>query len=238
MASRVRRCGVGVNRGSLKIQCAQLAVLSGVHFVADMLGNMLPAILPEIRHHFVLSLTVGSVVLLALMLTANGVQMLTGYLRPDKEQPLFTYIGLVLAAAVCLLALAPASRLGVAMVITLAAVSGCGIAVMHPEGLRGVHALDRIPPAISTAVFMTAGYILTITLARRATGPNLGLRMAWIVGGNWGVANLVFMAVAPLAERFGTGLVLKFTPAGYLVSGIVAIWALTQYPAMRVRHQG
>lgn len=400
-------CGAGVNRRSLAIQCAQLGVLSGVHFVADMLGNMLPAILPEIRRHFVLSLTLGSVVLAALMLTANGVQMLTGQLRPDKDRPVFTYIGLVLAAAVCLLALAPVSTLGIAMVIGLSAISGCGIAVTHPEGLRGVHALDKIPPAISTAVFMTAGflgfanggaiagalvdkyglpgiyvlallpvlgiaamsvarirlavepeqvvsdvpvtratrklpfwlimaigipaatsttvllsllpthlsgmgynlkfgglttamfgwgatvgpfvlaaiahrkgellcsavaflasvpfmvfylftlegkpvmyllfgvgffmmsgYILTITLARRATGPNLGLRMAWIVGGNWGVANLIFMAIAPLADNFGTGIVLKFTPAGYFISGLVAVWALVQYPAMRGRHRG
>lgn len=372
-----------------------------------MLGNMLPAILPAIRERFVLSLTLGSVVLAALTLTANGVQMLTGHLRPNKERPLFTYIGLVLAAAVCLLALAPASKFGVAMVIGLSAISGCGIAVLHPESLRAVHALDRIPPSVSTAVFMTAGflgfanggaisaalvdwfglkglyvlalcpvlgfvvmsvsrihlaveseqivsdipvtratrklpfwlimaigipaatsttlllsllpthlnglgynltfgglstamfgwgatvgpfllaaiahrkgellcsavaflasvpfmifylvtleskpvmylligvgffmmsgYILTITLARRATGPNLGLRMAWIVGGNWGVASLVFMAVSPLADRFGTGIVLKFTPIGYLTSGLLAVWALVQYPAMRGRHQG
>lgn len=391
-----------MNRPSLKLQCAQLAVLSGVHFVADLLGNMLPAILPEIRRHFGLSLSLGGVVLASLMLTANGVQMLTGHMRSDKDRPLFLYVGLIVAASVCLLAMAPVSGLGVLLVIGLAAVSGCGIAVIHPEGLRGVHTLERIPPAISTAVFMTAGflgfanggaisaalvskfglkglyvlalcpivgiatialsrvrlaietnqgantapvtqatrrlpfwlilaiglpatssttvlmsllpthlntlgfsltfgglssamfgwgatigpfalaavahrkgellcsglaflasvpfivlylfmmddraamwmlfgvgffmmsgYILTITLARRATGPNLGQRMAWIVGGNWGIANLVFMALAPLADRFGTGIILTFTPLGYLTSGLLATWALVRFPAMR-----
>jgi len=362
---------------------------------------MLPAILPEIRSHFALRLSLGSVVLASLMLTANGVQLLTGHMRPDKTKPLFLHVGLLLAAAICLLALVPQSSLGVAMIIGLGIVSGCGIAVVHPEGLRGVHALDGISPAMSTAVFMTAGflgfasggaistqlvaghglaglyplmlcplvgivalvlsrvrlsvgdseadaakaaaaasserlpfwhvlamglpaatattivlslvptylhdelgfeltfgglssamfgvggtvgpfvwaaaasrkgdlpcalwafllsvpclilylffsehrfaiwmlfgagfcsmsaYILTITLSRYASGLNFGQRMAFIVGGSWGIANIVFIAVSPLAERFGTGSVLKFTPAGYALSALLALWMVVKYP--------
>ena len=124
--------GWDVSRESLRLQWIQLAVLSGIHFSVDMFGNMLPAILPEIRSHFALRLSLGSVVLASLMLTANGVQLLTGHMRPDKTRPLFLHIGLVLAAGICLLAVAPQSSLGVAMILGLGIVSGCGIAVVHP----------------------------------------------------------------------------------------------------------
>jgi len=370
-----------------------------------MFGNMLPAILPELRTHFAMRLSLGSIVLASLMLSANGVQLLTGHMRPDKTRPFFLHVGLVLAASVCLLALAPQSAFGVALIIALGVVSGCGIAVVHPEGLRGVYALDRISPAMSTAVFMTAGflgfasggaiaaklvsvhglpgllplvlcpvlgvvavvlsrlqlsvgdsetqvakeaqaatserlpfwhvvlmglpaatsttlvfslvptyldelgfeltfggaasavfgiggalgpflwalaahrkgdlpcamwafalsfpfmllyvlfsdhrpavwmlfgvgfcsmsaYILTITLSRYATGLKLGQRMAFIVGGTWGIANIVFIALSPVAERFGTPLVLKLTPAGYLLSALLALRLMLKYPGTRRR---
>lgn len=389
-----------MSRQSFKFQWIQLAVLSGIHFLVDMFGNMLPAILPEIRTHFALRLSLGSIVLASLMLTANGVQLLTGHMRSDKTRPLFLHVGLILAAAICLLALAPASSLGVAMIIGLGIVSGCGIAVVHPEGLRGVHALDGISPAMSTAVFMTSGflgfagggaissylvssrglaglyplvlcpllgiaalvlsrvklsvgdsdeqaakaaeaacserlpfwqvmmmglpaaisttvvlslvptyldelgfeltfgglssamfgaggtigpfvwaaaasrkgdlpcalwafllsvpfmalylmfsdhrpaiwmlfgagfcsmsaYILAITLSRYARGLNFGQRMAFIVGGNWGIASLVLIALSRVAERFGTALVLKFMPLGYLLSALLALWMVLKYP--------
>lgn len=394
-----------MTKHTLRVQCIQLAVLSGLHFLVDMFGNMLPAILPEIREHFAMRLSLGSIVLASLMLSANGVQLLTGHLRPDKTRPFFLHIGLVLAASVCLLALAPQSAIGVALIIALAVVSGCGIAVVHPEGLRGVHALDGISPAMSTAVFMTAGflgfagggriasmlvdthglsgllplilcpvlgvvalaasrvrlstadteaeaaraaqagnaerlpfwqvalmglpaatsttlvlslvptylnelgfeltfggdaslvfgvggaigpflwavaahrkgdlpcamwafalsvpfmllyvifgqyrpavwlllavgfcsmsaYILTITLSRHAAGLKFGQRMALVVGGTWGLANIVFIALSPVAERFGTSLVLSLTPAGYLLSALLALRLMLKYPATRRR---
>jgi FSR family fosmidomycin resistance protein-like MFS transporter len=43
--------------------------------------------------------------------------------------------------------------------LLLAVVSGIGIALVHPEGLRGVHRLKRISPAVSTAVFMAGGFL-------------------------------------------------------------------------------
>lgn len=144
---------------SLKVQWAQLIVLSGVHFLVDMFGNMLPAILPVVRERFALSLSLAGFVLAALTLTANGVQMLTGHMRADRDRPLFLHLGLLLAAAICTMALAPRSGLGVATVVALGIVSGCGIAIVHPEGLRAVHTLDRIPAATSTAVFMTSGFL-------------------------------------------------------------------------------
>jgi FSR family fosmidomycin resistance protein-like MFS transporter len=358
-----------------------------LHFLIDMFGNMLPAILPAIRAEFGLSLSLGGMVLVILSLAANGVQMLTGHTRSEKTIPLLLHIGLVLGAGICALGMLPRSGGGLWAIVSLSIVSGCGIGITHPESLRAVHSLNRIPPAISTAVFMTGGfmgyasggavstilvsrfgleglyplilcpilgiamilllkirmaaeqasdnadalcfdskpvpfwlimamalpaavsttivatllptrlnelgfeltfggfaitvygiggalgaflwgavahkkgelrcsvlavflvapfliaylllidhrsalwllsgagfcsfaaYILTIALARNATGPNLGRRMGFIVGGTWAFSNIVFLALVPVAEYFGTDLVLGLSPIGYLVSG-------------------
>jgi len=385
---------------ALRVQWVQLAVLSGVHFLVDMFGNVLPALLPVICDDFQITLAVGGLVLASLPLASNCVQILTGHLRPDKTAPLFLHLGVVLSASICLMALAPRSMAGILLVVALGVISGSGVAVAHPEGLRAIHTLDRIPPALSTAVFMTSGffgfasggaisaclvashglkglyplipclllgivtvrlsrvrlavehdtangngralsasahvlpfwkvlaigvpaaisttviqqltpthlhelgfdlafggfsvamfgwggavgpflwtviahrkgdlaasiwafllstpfivlylmfaeragaawllfgvgfssmsaYILTVTLARQSRGFNLGRRMALIVGGTWGVATLALMILAPLADWVGTGPVLALTPAGYVLSGVLAFLVLRQHP--------
>jgi hypothetical protein len=68
-----------------------------------------------------------------------------------------------------------------------------------------------------------SAYILMITLARYAKGPSLGWRMALIVGGTWALANLVFMALVPVTEFFGTHFTLSLAPLGYLLSGIFGL---------------
>jgi FSR family fosmidomycin resistance protein-like MFS transporter len=390
-----------MNRQSLRVQWTQLAVLSGVHFLADMFGNMLPAILPVIREEFSLKLAMGTFVIASLGLTSNGIQILTGRLRARKRRPFFLYVGTLLAAAVCLMALAPKSMAGILLLLGFGALSGCGIAVVHPEGLRGVHTLQRISASLSTAVFMTSGffgfasggaisaclvhayglkglyplvlcpalgilavglsrvhlavenvaptserpvapvsvtlpfrkvlllglpaalsttaiqwltptylhelgfelttggfavaafgwggavgpflwaalahrkgdlsacvwafllsapftmlyfvlvrqtaavwllfgagfcamsaYILTVTLARAATGWSIGHRMALIVGGTWGITFVIFLALMPIAERVGTGFFLKLTPVGYLASALYGLHVWRQYPQL------
>ncbi len=383
-----------------RVQWVQLAVLSGVHFLVDMFGNVLPALLPLICDDFHITLAWGGLVLASLPLASNGVQILTGHLRPDKTAPLFLPLGVVLSASICLMALVPRSLAGIALVVVLGVISGSGVGVAHPEGLRAIHALDRVRPSLSTALFMTAGffgfasggavsawlvdsyglpglyplisllvlgvvtmrlsrvrlavehgapngngpaislsagalpfwkvwsiglpaaisataiqqltptylhelgfdlkyggfaaamfgwggavgpflwtliahrkgdlpasiwafslsapflvlylmfaehagaawllfgvgfssmsaYILTVTLARESRGFNLGRRMALIVGGTWGVATLALMILAPLADWVGTGLVLKLTPAGYILSALFAFAVARQHP--------
>jgi FSR family fosmidomycin resistance protein-like MFS transporter len=372
----------------------QLLALAGVHFLIDMFAGMLPAILPAIRDEFGLSLSLGGLVLAALYMTSNGIQPLIGHMRADKRRPLFLHLGLIIAASICLLGVLPRGSGAFAIMILLAVVSGCGIAIVHPEGLRAVHWLRRIPPAISTAVFMAGGflgyasggaisallvsrfglkglyplalcpvigivmviflrirlaverkvrnknearteenrlpfwlimamampaavsttilvallptvlnelgfeltfggfstmmfglggaagsfvwanlarkkgelncliaalflvvpflvaylvlinnkmaiwilfgvgfcaisaYILMITLSRYATGLGLGQRMGFMVGGTWALANIVFIALLPVAEHFGTNVILKFTPLGYLCSGAFGLFVM------------
>ena len=75
-----------------------------------------------------------------------------------------------------------------------------------------------------------SAYILTVTLARHSSGLNLGHRMAFIVGGTWGLAYLVFVALAPLADRVGIGFVLRVMPVGYLLSALLALCLVRKYP--------
>ena len=369
-------------------------MLAGVHFLIDMFASMLPAILPAIRDEFSLSLSLGGLVLVVMLMASNGIQPLIGHLRADKHRPLFLHLGLILAVSICLLGALPRDSGAFSLIILLAVVSGCGIAIVHPEGLRAVHRLKRLPPAVSTAVFMAGGflgyasggavsaylvsrfglqglyplaicpvigilmviflrvrlaverkvrnkneaqteenrlpfwlimamampaavsttvlanllptvlnelgfeltfggfsttmfglggavgslvwaniarkkdelkcsiaalflvvpfiviylifinnraaiwllfgagfcaiaaYILMITLSRHAKGLSLGQRMGFMLGGTWALANIVFMALLPAAEHFGTNFILKFTPLGYLCSGLFGLFVI------------
>jgi FSR family fosmidomycin resistance protein-like MFS transporter len=137
----------------------QLFVLAGVHFLIDLFASMLPAILPAIRDEFSLSLSQGGYVLVALLLTCNALQPLIGHMRAYKRRPLFLHLGLIVGASICLLGVLPRGSGAFAIMILLAVVSGIGIAIVHPEGLRAIHSIGRIPPAVSTAVFMAGGFL-------------------------------------------------------------------------------
>lgn len=134
-------------------------MLAGVHFLIDLFASMLPAILPAIRDEFSLSLSQGGYVLVALLLTCNGIQPLIGHMRAHKRRPLFLHLGLIVGASICLLGVLPRGNSTYPIMIILAMVSGCGIAIVHPEGLRAIHSIGRIPPAVSTAVFMAGGFL-------------------------------------------------------------------------------
>ena len=371
-----------------------LFVLASVHFFIDVFASMLPAILPAIRAEFSLSLSMGGIVMAVMYLTCNGVQPLIGHLRANKRRPLFLYLGLILGSVICLLGALPRGGGAFGGMILLAVVSGFGIAIVHPEGLRGVHRLRLIPPAVSTAVFMAGGflgfasggvisaflvsrfglqglyplmlcpiigivlvlllrvrlaveraaynkdavqqgknllpfwlifamavpaavsttiiasllptvlnelgfdltfgglsatmfglggavgsfvwahvahkkgelkclvvalflaipflavylvfinsrmaiwmlfgagfwaisaYILMITLSRQAKGLTLGQRMGFMVGGTWALAYVVFMTLLPAAEHFGSVVILKFSPLGYVLSGAFGLYVI------------
>jgi len=48
--------------------------------------------------------------------------------------------------------------------------------------------------------------------------------MGFMVGGTWALANIVFMVLLPVVEYFGTNVILKFTPLGYLCSGAFGLF--------------
>ncbi len=74
-----------------------------------------------------------------------------------------------------------------------------------------------------------ASFGLVISLARNASGPVLGQRMAWIMGGLWAIASVSVFIFGYLAEQFGLRLIMYLLLIGYVVSIIVGIWIFKQY---------
>ena len=71
--------------------------------------------------------------------------------------------------------------------------------------------------------FAAASYPLIVSMARYARGGNLGFRMGIIVGGVWGGAHLVLMAISPLVERLGVQAILNVIWVGFLFSAITGM---------------
>jgi FSR family fosmidomycin resistance protein-like MFS transporter len=69
-------------------------------------------------------------------------------------------------------------------------------------------------------------YPLMITAAKSIAGPGLGQRMGLMVGGVWGIANLIVMALGPVAQTYGLDGIVYGTPAGYLLAAIVGIYLM------------
>lgn len=142
-----------------RTQWAALLVLALAHCVADLFGGLVPAILPALRTHFALSLTTGVTLLTVLNLSTNSIQVISGHWFSSSRQPVLLSLGLVLAALIGCLHLLPPSTYSLPVLFAIMIVGGAGIAVVHPEALRGVHALDRIAPSFATACFMVGGFI-------------------------------------------------------------------------------
>jgi len=71
-----------------------------------------------------------------------------------------------------------------------------------------------------------SAYILMITLSRHAKGLKFGQRMGFMVGGTWALAFVVFWALLPVAENFGSDVLLRYVPLGYLFSALIGIYIM------------
>ena len=119
---------------------------------------MLPALLPKIRDDYTLSLTRGIILLTVMSIVSNGMQIATGNLRGRQRRALFLPLGLLLSTCMCLMAMVPQSGRAEYWFYLMAVISGTGIAIVHPEGLRAIHALSKIAGSVSTAIFMMGGF--------------------------------------------------------------------------------
>ena len=50
--------------------------------------------------------------------------------------------------------------------------------------------------------------IVAMTGTLPADGADLGTRLAWLVGGTWGIAGLLFLLIGQLADWYGSGVLL------------------------------
>lgn len=172
----------------MRKQWLQLGGVTLVHLFADLFGGLLPAVLPVLRESYGLSLTMGVALMTVLGFAANGVQILIGHLRTERREPLFLSLGIVLASTLVLIAFVPQGPWAVPLFFLLMLVGGTGIAAVHPEGLRAIHTLDRLPSAVSTAFFMVGGF----------AGFSGGAFVAAILVAQWGLKGLAVLLLCPV----------------------------------------
>lgn len=170
-----------------KFQWSQLILVSAVHFIADFIAGIIPALLPAFRQAFALRLALGVAIFTVFSLTVNIVQVIIGPLRSEKRKPIFLELGLILGVALCLVGLLPRQASVYPLIIALTIISSVGIAMVHPESLRVVHALKRIPSATSTTIFMAAGFF----------GFALGSGVGGAIVDRFGLAALYYLIIPP-----------------------------------------
>ncbi len=162
-----------------------LGALMLLHFTADMVGGILPGILPVLRNKFSMTLASGVLFLALRSLSSNFCQIAVGSLRKNSNRPFFIYIGLLLLMFIGLLGFLPTNT-PLFLLMLFAVIFGCGTAVVHPEGLRGAMAVQDVNNTTATALFMTMGFF------GFSCGPLIG---ALLVDTVWGLKSLFFVAI-------------------------------------------
>ena len=138
-------------------QWVQLLVLTAAHFVLDCFPGLMHTVLPAFQELFGLSVAAGAVLLTVFLISANGIQIAIGHIRPKKDRPLFLYAGFLFVCAIALFAVVPQNSLTLLWLCLIAIICGAGVGITHPEALRAIHRLDNISSAVSSSVFMAGG---------------------------------------------------------------------------------
>lgn len=170
----------------------QLGALMLLHFSADMVGGILPGILPVLRDNFNMSLKAGVIFLAIRSLSSNFCQVAVGPLRKNSTKPFYIYIGLILLMLIGIFGFLPRNT-PLWLLCILSAIFGCGTAVVHPEGLRGAMAIEDINSATTTAFFMTMGFF------GFSCGPLTG---ALLIDSKWGLKALILVVLLLLMIIF------------------------------------
>ncbi len=165
-------------RQKYKKQWVCLVALTAAHFVTDAFPGLMHTLLPAFQESFGFSMAAGGVLLTVFLIAANGIQVLIGHLRSEQERPLFMYAGMLLVCTILLFSLISPGNYALPGLLLISLVCGTGIGMTHPEFLRSIHRLDRISPAVSSAVFMgggVAGFALSGWLSTWLY-PRIGMR--------------------------------------------------------------
>lgn len=143
---------------SRAIQWAQLVVLTVTHATGDLFNSILLPIVPVLCAQYGLSFSRAVAIITVGNIAANAVQLLAAHFRTSWRHPGLLVAGVLCAGVSAFTPYAPVGPWSFAVLAALMLVTGAGVAVVHPEGLRAVHQLGRLPPAVATAVFMVGGF--------------------------------------------------------------------------------
>ncbi len=185
-----------------KKQWSQLLVLSAIHFIVDMAPGAIVVLQPQIQNEF--SLTFRAVCALTVILHCfcNIIQLFSGAIRPEKTTVFFLPVGAALAMSVCFIGFVPLGGIIFVKILIVYFICGFGVALVHPEGFRAIHALDKISPSISTAVFVNGGilgfgmggWLATILVDGGFLGLDVGqLQLGFLISGG-GLRHLAWIA--------------------------------------------
>ena len=136
----------------------RLAALLGAHFCADLFSGILAGFLPAVLVYFDMDLKYGAILLTCLGIGSNFLQVPAAKVAARRSDPAALIAGLVLCAAFTVLVLLPRTTPFGGLCLVMFCV-GFGIALVHPQGLRGVQTLDSLPPRVSTPIFMIGGFL-------------------------------------------------------------------------------
>lgn len=158
----------------------QLLAITVAHAVADVYVGIIAPVLVPMREHYQVSF--GAMVFIAALLafSANFFQVLVGNLKAAWSHAGLICGGVLLGGVSVFIPSLPVGSGSFMGMVVLALVAGLGVALVHPEGLRAVHGLKRIPTSFATAVFMVAGFM----------GFAGGALISALITDRWGIAAL------------------------------------------------
>ncbi len=140
-------------------QWIQLFALTFTHAVADTYVGIIAPVLAPMQTHYGVSMPLLIVVASMMGFCSNVFQVPIGHFRASWRTPSFIAVGVMLAGTSVFIPNLPAAgNLSMAGMVAIAVVAGFGVATVHPEGLRAVHGLDKLPPSLATAIFMVTGF--------------------------------------------------------------------------------
>jgi FSR family fosmidomycin resistance protein-like MFS transporter len=129
-------------------------ILSISHLFVDVTGTALPAMMPFLKDSLHLSYTAVGMVIMVSNLTSSIIQPAFGYLSDKVEiKGLLPLSFLVIYVGFSLTGLAP-SFIVLLILVTL---SGIGVAVYHPEGMKTMHYFAGSKKAVGMSFFQVGG---------------------------------------------------------------------------------
>jgi len=136
----------------------RLAALLGAHFCVDLFSGILAGFLPAVLVYFDLDLRYGAIMMTSLGIGSNFLQVPAARVAVRSSGPGALIAGLALCGTFPVLALLPRTTplWGLCMVMFCV---GVGIALVHPQGLRGIQTLTELPARVSTPIFMIGGFL-------------------------------------------------------------------------------
>jgi FSR family fosmidomycin resistance protein-like MFS transporter len=153
--------------------------------VVDIFQGALPVVLPFLKDNLNLSYAMTGVILIVANVSSSVIQPFFGLLSDKKEKAFLLPLGAFLAGAgFCMIPLAH----NFGLVLLLVVISGMGIALYHPEGLKTARFFTGEKMATGMSVFSVGGNV------GLALGPIMALSIIYYRG----FSSLTWMAVPPL----------------------------------------